>query len=64
MSKFAKINNGVVVSVIVPPKNYDSWIFNNETFDWEAPIPCPTDGAVYRWSEDQKDWVKLQEEIA
>jgi hypothetical protein len=38
-------------------KPYNSWILNDETCDWEAPIPYPNDGNNYIWDEEIGDWV-------
>jgi hypothetical protein len=40
----------------VPPKVFDSWELNEETFEWEAPEPMPKTG-VYFWDESSKQWV-------
>lgn len=41
------------------PSPYDSWIFNEEKNDWEAPIPYPSDGQRYNWDENTLSWVLL-----
>jgi len=46
----------------IPPKPYDSWILNEDTCLWEAPVPYPTDGNNYEWDEQTTDWVLLVEE--
>ena len=33
------------------PKPFNSWIFNDTTYYWEAPISYPTDGNFYLWDE-------------
>ena len=40
----------------IPPKQYFSWVLNEETCCWEAPIPYPTDGDVYVWNEETTSW--------
>jgi hypothetical protein len=40
----------------IPPKPFDSWILNEDTCQWEAPIDYPSDGLVYAWNEDNLDW--------
>jgi hypothetical protein len=40
----------------IAPKPYASWILNEETCRWEAPIPYPTDGIMYEWDEEIIDW--------
>lgn len=43
----------------IPPKLFESWILNEETCLWEAPVPYPTDGKVYNWNENLGDWVEI-----
>lgn len=30
----------------IPPKDFDSWILNEDTCQWEPPIPKPADGII------------------
>ena len=46
----------------IPPKPYVSWVLNEDTCLWEAPVPMPTDGKMYRWDEATVSWA-LQEII-
>lgn len=41
------------------PKFFDSWLLNEETCQWEAPTPYPTDGKSYEWNENIKEWVEI-----
>lgn len=45
----------------IPPKPFDSWVLNEGTCLWEAPITYPEDGLVYSWDESTQDWVEVQE---
>jgi len=40
----------------IPPKPHDSWVLNQETFLWESPVPCPNDGNLYVWNEENLQW--------
>ena len=40
----------------IAPKPFDSWLLDEETCQWKAPIDYPTDGLMYQWNEDKKDW--------
>lgn len=40
----------------IPPKPFNSWILNNETCRWDAPIPQPSDGKLYTWNETTTSW--------
>lgn len=35
---------------------YASWILNQSTWIWEAPIAMPTDGQRYTWNESTTSW--------
>ena len=43
----------------IPPKPFESWILNEETCLWEAPIPYPADGNDYAWDETLENWVAI-----
>ena len=40
----------------IPPKPYNSWILNEVTFRWEAPISHPQDDNNYKWNEQNQSW--------
>jgi hypothetical protein len=40
----------------VPPKPFASWVLNEESCLWEAPVPMPNDGQMYQWDEDAGQW--------
>jgi hypothetical protein len=44
----------------IPPKSYESWILNEETCLWEAPIPMPiqTD-KIFVWDEPTISWIEF-----
>jgi len=46
----------------IPPKPFDSWVLNEETCLWQAPVAMPDDGKDYRWDEDTTSWVEVVEE--
>jgi hypothetical protein len=43
----------------IPPKPFDSWLLNEDTCQWEAPVPYPTDGEYYSWNEELQQWEKV-----
>ena len=45
--------------VFISPKPYNSWILNESTWLWEAPVAMPDDGKVYAWDETTTSWVEL-----
>lgn len=44
----------------IPRKPFASWILNEQTCQWQAPIPYPTDGKDYGWDEELGDWVEVE----
>jgi hypothetical protein len=40
------------------PKPYASWILNEDTCQWEAPVAYPIDDKTYKWNEDELNWVE------
>lgn len=47
----------------IPPKPFESWILDEETCLWNAPVTYPTDGKIYRWDEVILNWVEATEEV-
>lgn len=41
----------------IPPKPFASWTLIEETCQWSAPTPMPTDNKLYRWDETTLSWV-------
>jgi hypothetical protein len=41
----------------IPPQPFASWVLNEDTCLWEAPIAYPTDGEMYVWDEEAQQWV-------
>ena len=41
----------------IPPKPYQSWLLDENTCQWQAPVPYPTDGRIYIWDESTVNWV-------
>jgi hypothetical protein len=46
----------------IPPRPYPSWELNEETCQWESPVPMPDDGQAYTWDEEQGAWEAIVEE--
>ena len=42
----------------IPPKPYNSWLLNEDTCLWKAPVEMPSNGKLYQWNEDEKNWVE------
>jgi hypothetical protein len=43
----------------VPPKPYASWVLNEDTCLWDAPVPRPDDGQRYAWDEGTISWLPV-----
>ena len=48
------------LDAFVAPKPFASWVLNNTTADWEAPVAMPSDGKQYRWDEPTLAWVEVE----
>lgn len=42
----------------IPPKPFESWLLNEQSCLWEAPVPSPDDGKFYLWDESTVSWVE------
>jgi len=42
----------------IPPKLYPSWILNEDTCNWEAPVTRPDDEKHYLWNEETTSWIE------
>ena len=40
----------------IPPKPYNSWVLNEQTCLWEAPVARPNDKGLYTWNEETQSW--------
>jgi len=44
----------------IPPKTFNSWLLNEDTCLWEAPIEMPVEeGKVFTWNEETTSWVEF-----
>jgi hypothetical protein len=43
----------------IAPKPFNSWILNEGTCQWEAPVAYPTDEKFYVWNENQRNWEEV-----
>jgi hypothetical protein len=46
----------------IPPKPFDSWVLNEDTCLWDAPVAMPDDGGMYQWDESTTSWVAVEQE--
>jgi hypothetical protein len=40
----------------IPPKPFNSWVLDEHTCHWNAPIPYPEDGE-WHWDEETVSWI-------
>ena len=45
----------------IPPKPYNSWVLNEDTCLWGAPVAMPDNGKMYTWEENSLNWVEITE---
>jgi hypothetical protein len=38
---------------------FPSWVLDQDTYFWEAPVPYPKDGKVYAWYEPTLSWKEI-----
>ena len=47
------------IDAFLLPQPYPSWELNEETAQWEPPIPDPSDETNwYNWDEESQTWIK------
>lgn len=52
------------LDAFIPFKPFYSWILNEETAQWEAPMPKPeVDGIDFIWVEEELSWVQADRDI-
>ena len=55
------------LDAFVPPKPFASWLLNEETAQWDAPVPMPEDAGTgdppkrYSWDEATTSWVEVEQ---
>ena len=50
-----------VRDAFIPPKGFDSWVLNEDSCQWEAPISYPDDGNLYEWNEEAQSWDLIED---
>lgn len=43
----------------IAPKPFESWSLNEETCQWQAPVPMPVNDKGYYWDEPTLSWIEL-----
>jgi len=45
----------------IPPKPFNSWVLNETTCQWEAPVALPDTENRYNWNEETTTWDLINE---
>jgi len=43
----------------IAPKPFASWVLDEATCRWTAPMPMPSEGGPWAWDEDTESWVAV-----
>ena len=49
-----------VRDAFIPPKPYASWLLNETTCRWEAPVEIPDNDTEYTWNEETQTWDEVE----
>jgi hypothetical protein len=47
------------LDAFIPPKTYSKWVLNEETCQWEAPVPRPEGSSNYSWNDNEGEWEEV-----
>jgi hypothetical protein len=48
-------------NAFIPPKPFDSWVLDEQSCLWEAPVAMPDDDQMYTWNEETTSWDLITE---
>ena len=49
------------LDAFIPPQPFPSWVLNETTCQWDAPVAYPDDGQQYSWDEVSQSWQKVND---
>lgn len=49
-----------VKDAFIPPQPFPSWVLDEDTCLWGAPVAYPDDGKLYQWDEPTTSWVEVE----
>lgn len=52
-----------VRDAFIPLQPFPSWVLDEDTCLWNAPVAYPEDGKVYAWDEATTSWVEVTENV-
>jgi hypothetical protein len=44
----------------IPPQPFPSWTLDEQTCQWNSPVPFPNDGKQYFWNESTLSWTFVE----
>jgi len=47
----------------ISPKPYNSWVLDEDTCGWNAPVAYPNDEKLYTWDEEVTNWIEYEVEV-
>ena len=47
-----------LLDAFIPPQPFESWLLDEESCSWEAPVAYPSDGESYQWDEETLSWIE------
>ena len=48
------------LDAFIPAQPFASWLLDEETCQWQPPVPMPSTGGPYTWDEEVIDWVLVE----
>jgi hypothetical protein len=49
----------VTRDAFIAPKPYNSWTLNEDTCQYDSPVPYPDDDLMYTWDEETTNWKEI-----
>ena len=49
-----------VRDAFIPPQPFASWLLNEDTCLWEAPVAYPSGDGHYQWDEETTSWIEAE----
>ena len=49
------------LDAFIPPQPFASWLLDETTCQWKAPVDMPTDDKRYTWNEETTSWDAVSE---
>jgi hypothetical protein len=49
-----------LADVFITPSPFPSWVLNETTTNWDAPVAKPVDDKLYIWDEDTISWLESE----